>query len=48
MKTTGLAVLLLATSAFAGGINWESDYERAKERAVLEGKLLFLDFYSDT
>ena len=28
-------------------IAWEKDFEKAKRRAAAEGKLLFLDFYTD-
>jgi hypothetical protein len=38
--------LLLAAAAWAD-IRWESDFERAKARALKEDKLIFIDFYAD-
>jgi len=41
-----LAVFLIASAATAG-VNWERDFEKAKTRAVREGKLLFVDIYAE-
>ncbi len=49
MKRLASAVfaLLAATSAHAGGVAWEKSFEEAKVKAGLEGKLMYLDFYTD-
>jgi hypothetical protein len=39
--------LLLAAPGARAGVSWESDLEKAKERAIREDKLLFIDFYAD-
>ena len=45
-----VAILALACwtgVASAGGITWERDFEKAKARSAREGKLLYIDFYTD-
>jgi thiol:disulfide interchange protein len=43
-----MAVLgLLAAAASAADVSWERDFDKAKERAVKEDKLIFIDFYAD-
>ncbi len=43
-----LAVALFwAAGTATAGINWETDFARAKERALKEDKLLFLEFYAN-
>ena len=39
--------LLTALSAAADGVAWEKTYAEAKTKAGLEGRLLYLDFYTD-
>lgn len=48
MRAMRVLMLLLAMGvpALAQGIAWRTDYEAARTRAKLEGKLIFLDFYS--
>jgi thiol:disulfide interchange protein len=57
-RTVALAfAAALATAAIAGdkkggskhpeGYAWEENFELAKIRAAAEGKLIFIDFYSD-
>ncbi|NUN47997.1 MAG: hypothetical protein HUU15_04105 [Candidatus Brocadiae bacterium] len=57
-KTVVLALAAaFATAAIAGdkkggskhpaGYAWEENFENAKTRAAAEGKIIFIDFYSD-
>ena len=39
--------LLAAAQAHAGGVAWEKSFEEAKVKAGLEGRLMYLDFYTD-
>jgi hypothetical protein len=39
--------LLAALPASAGGVAWEKSFAEAKVKAGLEGKLMYLDFYTD-
>ena len=39
-------LLAMGVPAAAQGIAWKSDLEAAKRQAKLEGKLVFLDFYT--
>ncbi|MBI2921780.1 MAG: hypothetical protein HYY18_11910 [Planctomycetes bacterium] len=39
--------LLSALSAAADGVAWEKSWGEAKTKAGLEGRLLYLDFYTD-
>lgn len=39
--------LLSALSAAADGVAWEKSYSEAKTKAGLEGRLMYLDFYTD-
>ena len=41
------AALSMLVSATDAGIAWEQDFEKAKRKAAAEGKLLYLDFYTD-
>ena len=41
------AALCMLVSATDAGIAWEQDFKKAKLRAAAEGKLLYLDFYTD-
>jgi hypothetical protein len=41
------AALLLALPAAAGGIAWEKSFNEARVKAGMEGKLMYLDFYTD-
>ena len=45
MFAVAVAGLGIASTTFAG-VDWESDYDRARERAIKEDKLLFIDFYA--
>ena len=38
--------VLLAAAAHAD-VSWLRDFEKAKERALKEDKLIFIDFYAD-
>lgn len=38
---------LIALPASAGGVAWEKSYADAKIKAGLEGRLLYLDFFTD-
>ncbi|MCE9582804.1 MAG: hypothetical protein K8T20_09950 [Planctomycetes bacterium] len=42
-----LFALLSALPARAGDVAWEKTFAEAKVKAGLEGRLLFLDFYTD-
>lgn len=42
-----LFALLAALPAHAGGVAWEKSFEQAKIKAGLEGRLMYLDFYTD-
>ncbi len=46
IKTLTVLLLFVAWS-HAEEIKWETDFERARERSVKEGKLLFIDFDAD-
>jgi hypothetical protein len=39
--------LLSALPARAGGVAWEKSFAEAKVKAGLEGRLMYLDFYTD-
>ena len=43
-----MLLLAMGVPATAQGIAWKHDFEAAKTQAALEGKLIFLDFYSPT
>ena len=49
MKLSALALIaaLTALPAQAGGITWEKSFAEAKVKAGLEGRLMYLDFYTD-
>ncbi|KAF0246250.1 MAG: hypothetical protein FD180_881 [Planctomycetota bacterium] len=49
MKLCALPViaLLAALQAHAGGVTWEKSFEEAKVKAGLEGRLMYLDFFTD-
>lgn len=49
MKKSAFLLLfaLVALPASAGGVAWEKSYADAKIKAGLEGRLMYLDFYTD-
>lgn len=49
MKLSALLVIALLASlpAHAGGVAWEKSFAEAKVKAGLEGRLMYLDFYTD-
>lgn len=49
MKTMTLSVLALlaALPAAADSVAWEKSFSEAKIKAALDGKLLYVDFYTD-
>ncbi|MEK7467799.1 MAG: hypothetical protein AAB074_10335 [Planctomycetota bacterium] len=42
-----LVALLATLQAHAGGVAWEKSFAEAKVKAGLEGRLMYLDFYTD-
>jgi hypothetical protein len=50
MRRSLVAVVLIlagALPAAAEGITWETDYKAAKERALREGKAIFIELFAD-
>ena len=48
MRYATVLVVLIVAAVAQAEVTWETDFEGAKLRALKEGKLLFLDFYTDT
>ncbi len=48
MTVLGSALVSLAVDvpAHAGEVSWERSFDRARDRAIKEDKLIFLDFYA--
>ncbi|NUN48360.1 MAG: hypothetical protein HUU15_05975 [Candidatus Brocadiae bacterium] len=49
MKLAAIPLLAFLASlpASAGGVAWEASFEEARVKAGLEGRLIYLDFFTD-